>query len=100
MSIIILSIAICCLNLIDCIQTVYAVQLFGIGIESNPIARFMFEHNCAVPMKLIVVPTLLAVMGVITNRDKRFIWALYCILALYAYVVTHNFAVLFQMGAL
>ena len=95
---IILLVATYILNLIDCAQTVYAIQLFGIGIEANPIARFMFEHNCALVVKLVAVPIALAVMGLIIRIDKRFIWAAYCVLIFYVYIVVHNFAVLFQMG--
>jgi hypothetical protein len=86
------------LNLIDCAQTLHVVQLFGIGVEANPIARFMFEHNCALMPKLVVVPIALTLMGIIIRIDKRFIWAAYCLLIFYVYIVVHNFAVLFQMG--
>lgn len=88
------------LNLIDCFQTMYAIQLFGIGVEANPIARFMFEHNCALVLKLVLVLIALVVMGVVIRADKRFIWAPYCLLVFYTYIVVRNFIVLDQMGAL
>jgi hypothetical protein len=93
-------VAIFLLNLIDCAQTVYAINLFGIGIEANPIARFLFEHNCALEVKLVMIPIALVVMGFIIKSDKRFAWTPYCLLAWYIYIVVHNFVVLAQLGVL
>jgi hypothetical protein len=68
---IILLIFIYLFNIIDYCQTVYAINLFGLGVELNPIARFFFEHDCEVLSKLVFVPVVLVIMGIIIHFDKR-----------------------------
>lgn len=96
--IIILIVLIYTLNLIDYFQTVYAIDLFGLGIEANPIAIFMFENNCASVAKLVGVPTLLAIMGFIVHKYRAMIWSIYILLAIYLGVIINNFNVLFRLG--
>jgi hypothetical protein len=97
--VIVLLVLIFILNIIDYVQTVYAIRFAGIGVEANPIGRFMFKNNYEW-LKLIGVPLALAVMGIIIRTDRRFILAAYYLLIWYVCVITHNFAVLFQMGIL
>ena len=100
MGTIILLIEIFLLNIIDCAQTVYAIQLFGLGIESNPVARFMFENNVAIPLKLIAMPIVLVIVGVIVSLERRFRWVVCCIFMFYVCIVLHNCFVLVQLGAI
>lgn len=93
-----LLIAIYALNLIDYFQTMYAVQTLGIGVEANPIARYLIEHNCGGVPKLIIVPILLTAMGFIVHLDEKQKWAIYVALAMYLYVVISNFVTIFQAG--
>jgi hypothetical protein len=88
------------LNIIDYIQTTYAIQLFGLNIEANPIVRFLFEHNCAWVFKIILFPIALVIAGMTARLDKRVIWAICMLLALYLGAVINNFIVLFRLGAL
>lgn len=100
---IILIVVILILNLIDYCQTIYAVQVFGTGVEANPIVRFLFENNYAVAcnLKLIGVPITLALLGLIVIRfDRRQIFGLYLLLVCFGYVVIHNFIVLSRLGLL
>lgn len=95
-----LLITIYALNLIDYFQTMYAVQALGIGVEANPIARYLIENNCGGVPKLIIVPILLTAMGFIVHLDEKQKWAIYVALAMYLYVVISNFVTLFQAGVL
>lgn len=98
--IIIMLIEICLLNIIDCVQTVYAIQIFGIGVEANPIARWMFENDCAIILKLTVIPVVLVIIGIVVYIDRRFRWVVYGVFAFYLYVVLNNCFALVQMGAI
>lgn len=97
--IIISLIAIYILNVIDYFQTIYAVQLFGLGIEINPIVRFLFENNCEW-IKLILIPILLVIQGIIVRKNKKQSWAVYLLLIGFSFVVTNNFIVLWRLQVL
>ena len=84
-------IAIYALNIVDYFQTIYAVRLCGIGVEANPIGRFLLENNCGWVVKLIVAPILLATMGIIIRTERKWSWAAYFMLILYTLVVASNF---------
>jgi hypothetical protein len=99
--VIILLITIFILNVVDYFQTIQAIQAVGLGIEANPIARYLFQNNLALIMKLIIMPLVLALMGfVIICLENRLVWSVYFLLVLYIWVVTHNFIVLIQLGLL
>ena len=98
--IIIMLIEICLLNIIDCVQTVYAVDLYGLGIEANPIARYMLQNDSAVTIKLIAIPIILTIIGIVVYIDRRFRWVVYGVLIYYMALVLHNYSVLVQMGAI
>lgn len=97
------------LSIVDYFQTIYAVNIFGIGIELNPIARFLISHNCGFIAKLIVVPILLTVIFWIARYFKRLSWTVelkilsfgvYFLLTIGFLVVIHNFIVLANIGIL
>lgn len=85
-------------NIIDYFQTIYAIQHFGIGIEANPVARFLFEHNCASEVKLIGVAIMLIIFGFIIKYDKKQAWVAYVLVAFYLFVITRNFIILAKLG--
>ncbi len=87
------------LNLIDYFQTMYAIENFGIGIEANPTARFLIENDLGCLLKLIVMPIMLILVGVLVYKEKRMLWAIYLLLASFLVLVINNFIVLSQMGA-
>ena len=88
------------LNLIDYCQTMYAIQLFGLQIELNPIARWLFEHNCATLVKLIVPAITLVSLGFVVKADRKLVWAVYVLFTIYCLVVLHNFAMAIKAGIL
>jgi hypothetical protein len=98
---IVLLIAIYILNIIDYLQSAYGIQELGLGIEANPVARFCFEHDILLPVKLIVPLILVLLTGFITIKiEPRFICVALCPLVLYVLVVWHNFIQLAQAGLL
>ena len=95
---IVLLIILCALNLVDYVQTMYAVQNLGINVEVNPIGRFLIESGYGWIPKLIIVPLALLVVGYIIYIDRRFKFVVYFLLLLYGFVITSNFAVLNRVG--
>jgi hypothetical protein len=96
--VIILLILIFALHIIDYFQTMYTISIYGIGVEANPIARFLIENNLGWASKFIAVPIMLAIMGFIVRKDRAMIWSLYILLAFYTAIVINNFNVLFRLG--
>ena len=98
---VVLLIAIYILNIIDYLQTAYAIQILGIGVELNPIGRFCFEHNCALPVKLIGILIILIMVGFITIMiEPKYICVSFMLFVFYVAVVWHNFVQLEQAGIL
>ena len=97
---IILLIIICVLNFIDYQQTMYAVNVFGVDVEGNPIARFLIDNNLGYIVKLILTPILLVIIVWIVHCDRRQRWVVYALLAWYSGVVVHNFIILSRLGLL
>ena len=96
---IVLLIATYFLNLVDYVQTAYGIQEIGIGFELNPVIRFCFEHNCDLPVKLIVPLILVLLIGFITIKiEPCYIYVALCAFVLFALVVLHNFSQLAKAG--
>lgn len=89
------------LNIIDYVQTMYAVQIFGVGVELNPIGRFCLEYNYAPFLKFIVMFLILSFIGFIVIKiESKFVYVP-CVLAVwYVVVVWHNFNQLKLAGIL
>ena len=85
------------LNIVDYFQTIYAVQFFGLGVELNPIAHFLFNANCEW-IKLIIVPIMLIILGFAIKTNKSMSWTAWVLAILYLVVVINNFSVLMQLG--
>lgn len=90
-------IAIYILNLIDYWQTMYAVRLYGIGVEINPIARFLLENNCGWVVKFIIMPILLTIVGILVRTDRKMAWVVYAALVWYIAIVAHNFCMILRI---
>lgn len=96
---IVLLIAIYILNIIDYLQTAYAIQMLGINVELNPIARFCFEHNLALPIKTIGMLILLLALGfVVIKLESRCVFALVGLFAFNVALVLNNFIQLDKVG--
>jgi len=84
-------------NIIDYCQTAYAIGLFGLGVELNPIGRLMFAADCGW-LKLIIMPILLLALGLIIKADKRLSWEAWLVTILYLIVIINNFYMLIRAG--
>ena len=76
----------------------YAISRFGLEIELNPLVRFLFKHNCAEIVKLVVPIILLVTLGFLVKAAKENIWTVYTLVIIYFLLIMHNFAILIQMG--
>lgn len=86
------------LNIVDYLQTIYAVRLCDIGVEANPIGRLMLENNCGWVVKFIIVPVLLLIIGITVHTERKWSWAVYAVLIFYTLVVLSNFNMLYRIG--
>ena len=85
------------LNLIDYVQTIYAVQLYGLGVEANPLARILLKGEYAWVLKLILAPLAIMAIAYVVKIDKRWTWVLYLLVIFYLVIVINNFAVLLRL---
>lgn len=85
------------LNLVDYWQTMYAVRLYGIGVEINPIARFLLETNYGWVVKFIIMPILLTIVGILVRTDRKMAWVVYAALVWYIAIVAHNFFMILRI---
>ena len=85
------------LNVIDYLFTAYWVRLYGIEIESNPLARWMFEHDIAWAVKFFGVGALLALLGYLIHLQPKAARAAYIPLAAYAAVDLYHITVALQL---
>ncbi len=85
------------LNLIDYWQTMYAIRLYGIGVEINPIARFLLETNCGWVVKFIIMPILLTIVDILVRTDRKMDWVVYAALVWYIAIVAHNFFMILRI---
>lgn len=78
------------LSTFDYIETIFFISQLGIAVEGNPVARLLFEHNCAWVGKFIILPVLLwSIYHEIKKNDALFIGAV-IVVALFFWVVIHN----------
>ena len=100
MTIIIVLTAIYILNIIDYVQTMYAVGIFGIEFELNPVGRFLIENDLVFAAKMILVPALLIIMGYLLMKLKCVTWLVYIPFVAYLVVVIRNFIIIENMSHL
>lgn len=78
------------LNVIDYLFTAHWVRLYGIEIEGNPLAVWMFNHNIAWAVKFLAVGGLLALLGYFIHRQPKAATVAYIPLAVYALIVVYH----------
>lgn len=83
------------LNIIDYLFTAHWVRRFGIDIETNPIARWMFSHNVAWVFKIFIVGGLFAVLGYCIKKYPKTTWIAYIPLAVYGLIVIYHIVIFF-----
>lgn len=83
------------LNIIDYLFTRHWVNLYGIDIEGNPIGRWLFENNLAFSCKFILVPILLALLGVCIAKHPQAKWVAYIPLVVYGLIDIYHLIIFF-----
>lgn len=78
------------LNIIDYLFTAHWVRLYGIEIEGNPLAVWMFNHNIAWAVKFFAVGGLLALLGYLIHRQPKAAAVAYIPLAVFAAVDVYH----------
>lgn len=86
------------LNLVDYWQTMWAVHLWGINAEANPIGRYLIENNYLAAVKIAIVPILLIALGAIVRFERRVAWMVNAMLTFYTIIIISNFAVILING--
>lgn len=77
-------------NVVDYIQTVYAVEVIKIGRELNPVMNYLLKTNIAWILKLVVVPILLALTYWAIKQLPAAIWVVRAVLLWYLLVILNN----------
>ena len=77
-------------NVIDYIQTVYAVEVIEIGQELNPVMSYLLQTNTAWIVKLVVIPILLTLTHWAIKQLPAGIWVVRACLLYYLLVILHN----------
>ena len=77
-------------NVVDYIQTVYAVEVIKIGRELNPVMICLLKTNTAWILKLVVVPILLALTYWAIKQLPAAIWVVRALLLYYLLVILNN----------
>lgn len=85
------------LNIIDYIFTAHWIKLYGIDIEANPIALWMFSHNVAWVFKILIVGGLFAVLGYFIHRCPKAAWVVYIPLVVYGLIVIYHIIIYFTI---
>lgn len=78
------------LNVIDYIFTAYWIRIYGLEIEANPIARWLFEHDIAGVIKIGIIGIIYAIMGYIIYRYPKYTWMTYLLFLFYASIVIYH----------
>jgi hypothetical protein len=63
---------------------------FGIGIEANPLGRWMFENNVAWVFKFFIVGGLLALLGYCIAKKPNASFVAYIPLIVYGLIVVYH----------
>lgn len=77
-------------NVVDYIQTVYAVEVIKIGRELNPVMIYLLKTNTAWILKLVVVPVLLPLTYWAIKQLPAAIWVVRALLLYYLLVILNN----------
>ena len=78
------------LNVIDYLFTAYWVRLYGIEIEANPIARWLFTHDLAWAVKILAEGVLFVLLGYFITRNPKLAWVAYIPLTVYSALVVYH----------
>lgn len=78
------------LNILGYLFTLYWVRKFGIEIEGNPIGRWMFSHNIAWLVKIVLNGVLLGAVGWYIHRNPESGYLAWILAGVYACIVAYH----------
>lgn len=82
------------LNLFDLFMTNLLVARYGLSIEVNPIMRWARENNLATVIKTVVVGLALYALHYAQKKERRFAWASWLVLAVYAVLTVYHIIII------
>ena len=85
------------LNIIDLIFTTHWVKLYGIGIEANPIGRWLYTNNIAGFVKIFVVGCVFAVLAHFLRRYRYMSWVAFIPLVAYGIITIYHLITLISV---
>lgn len=78
------------LNIIDLIVTTIWVMMFGLEIEVNPIARWMYETNIIYVFKTVIVAAGLYLLNQFLPRNPKYMWTSWVLLIVYGALACYH----------
>ena len=78
------------LNLFDLLCTLHWVNLYGIGIEANPIGRWLISTNLAIPVKTIGIGACFIALYAGVKRYPRWNWTGWLVLGVYGVLAVYH----------
>lgn len=78
------------LNLFDLYCTMLLVNRYGIGIEANPVGKFLLETNLVIPVKTIGIGAALFALYVGIKRYPKWKWISWLVLGVYAVLAVYH----------
>ena len=78
------------LNVFDLIATTLWVIFFGLGIEANPIARWMYETNIIYVVKTIGVSVGLCILNSYLPANKKWMWVSWLLIFVYFGIAVYH----------
>lgn len=86
------------LNIIDYAFTVYWINAYGMGIEANPLGRWMFENNLTAFIKIFVVGALFVLLAYLTKKSPKAIKAGRLLFGVYSVIVIYHTTMALYIG--
>ena len=86
------------LNIVDYVFTSYWVKHYGIGVETNPFGRWLFENGVAGLFKIGVVGVLFLLLWALVKSAPRTGFVPYIILAVYGAITVYHSIILIYLS--
>lgn len=78
------------LNIFDLIATTVWISLFGLHVEANPLARWMYETNVVYLVKTAFVGYMLHFLNRLIPKYPKLNWMTWMLLGVYALIAAYH----------
>ena len=85
------------MNLIDLLITTIWVDQFGLGIEANPIAKWMYSNNSIYVFKTIGILLFLIVLEKALQKAKSWKWTAWLLFGAYGALTVYHLIIVFKV---